>query len=87
MISGKRRELETRKGRWIANEERRERGVEGRLTLLFDAAVPPEVNADDFRSHCEVEADAAGFERGDHDFAGVVVLEIDEGGDLEKRKR
>ena len=50
-----------------------------RRTLLFDAAVPPEVNADDFGRHCEVEANAAGFEGGDHDFAGVVILEIHEG--------
>lgn len=30
-------------------------------TLLFDAAVPPKIDADDFGCHCEVEADAAAF--------------------------
>ncbi len=47
--------------------------------LLLDAAVPPQVDADDAGGHGEVEPDAAAFEGGDHDLRGPVVAERRDG--------
>lgn len=51
---------------------------EERLTLLFHAAVPPEVYTNNFGRHRQVESDAAGLEGCDHDLASVVFFEVDE---------
>lgn len=49
-----------------------------RLTLLFHAAVPPEVYTDNLGRHRQVESDAAGLEGCDHDLASLVFFEVDE---------
>lgn len=46
------------------------------LTLLFDAAIPPKVDRNDFRSHRQVKSNAPCFERSNHNPMIHLVGEI-----------
>ena len=50
------------------------------FTLLLDATVPPEIDTYDARCHGKIEANAATFKGGDHEFRVGVVAERAYGG-------